>query len=105
MVNARLMLDGFLSIYVILNYSNWESSMIPDLSSPLYFVAGAAFFTALTFARWPKIGVRTERQRHNGIEVIDVMFTVFGRGPPHVRSGSPAPDFEFSIYIVSKRKK
>ncbi|MES2196688.1 MAG: hypothetical protein V4517_19875 [Pseudomonadota bacterium] len=79
--------------------------MIPDLSSPLYFVAGAAVFTALTFARWPKIGFRTERQRHNGIEVIDVMFNVSGRRPPHLRSDGPPPNFEFSIYIVSKRKK
>ena len=79
--------------------------MIPDLSSPLYFVAGAAFFTALTYPRWPKIAVRTERQRHNGIDVIDVMLTVSGRKQWQASSGKLPPNFEFSIYIVSKRKR
>ena len=79
--------------------------MIPDLSSPLYFMAGAAFFTALTYPRWPKIELRTERQHQNGIAVIDVMLTVSGRKQWQASSGTLPPGFEFSIYIVSKRKK
>ncbi len=79
--------------------------MLPDPSSPLYFVAGAAFFTALTYPRWPKIALRTERQHHNGVAVIDVMLTVSGRKQWQASSGKLPPDFEFSIYIVSKRKK
>jgi hypothetical protein len=79
--------------------------MIPDLSSPLYFVAGAAFFTALTYPRWPKIAVRTARQRCNGVDVVDVMLSVSGRKLWQASSGNLPPNFEFSIYIVSKRKK
>ena len=79
--------------------------MFPELSSPLYFVAGAALFTAVTYAKWPKAVCQIERQRHNGIEVIDVMFTLSGHRPWQTRANNPSPSFEFSIYIVSKRKK
>jgi hypothetical protein len=74
--------------------------MFSELSDPLVVIS-AALVTALTYPAWPKISVKLERQTCNGIQVTDIAVTV-SRGSD--RSNSK-PSFEFSIYMVWKKRK
>ncbi|MBU6457786.1 MAG: hypothetical protein KGK16_09220 [Bradyrhizobium sp.] len=79
--------------------------MLPDISSSLYVIFGAAFFALLTQIRWPKIRLQTERQSGVGVRVTDVMLSVAEPAPHGARIVPAEPKFECSVYIVWKTRK
>ena len=79
--------------------------MLPYISSSLYVVFGAAFFTLLAQIRWPKIRLQTERQKSAGIRVTDVMLSIADPARRNARTVAAEPKFECSVYIVWKTRK
>jgi len=109
MVNEWLMLD---KVVVIGNFKlqakpseSRGNSMFSDLSSPLYVLTGAAFFTLLTYVPWPKIRLQTERQTCHGIQVTDIMLSISGQRRSRTGAGNDTADFEGAIYIIWKKRK
>jgi hypothetical protein len=82
--------------------------MFPDLPDSLSalsktaLVAAMTYFAArLTYSGWPKIAVKITNQTYNGVQVTDTAVSVW-RASGH---GNELPMFEFSIYIVWKKRK
>jgi hypothetical protein len=74
--------------------------MLSDLSDPL-FILGTALATVLTYPAWPKITVKIERQACRGVQITDVAISIT-RG---LARGNKTPSFEFSIYMIWKKRK
>lgn len=79
--------------------------MLPNISSSLYVVFGAAFLALLAQIRWPKIRLQTERQKGGDVRVTDVMLSVAEPASRGDRIAAAEPKFECSVYIVWKTRK
>jgi hypothetical protein len=82
--------------------------MFPDLSDTLSAISGTALVTALTYVAaklaypgWPTIAAKISTQTFNGVQVTDSAVSVWRAS----RRNDELPIFEFSIYIVWKRRK
>jgi hypothetical protein len=74
-----------------------------DMTLPVIALSGAAL-TALCYRFWPRIAVRTHREKHRGIGVREIAVSVsrpaFARA---ARADWPEPArFEFVIYFTLK---
>jgi hypothetical protein len=74
--------------------------MLSDLSTPFYVLFGAIFGAFLAYLRWPTIAFQVDKNRHNGLLVVDVLLSLSGQK----QRGNFAPNFEFAIYFVWKRR-
>ncbi len=75
--------------------------MALELTLPLLALAGAAL-TALSYRFWPRVAVRTYREKHRGIGVREIAVSIWrpSRARPPL-TGAPAR-FEFVIYFTLK---
>ncbi len=76
--------------------------MLSNLTSSLYVLSGAAFLTAMTWVRWPKIRMQMQSQNLNGIHVTDITLCVSRQ---RRSTSDDVPHFESAVYWVIKRKK
>jgi hypothetical protein len=77
-----------------------------ELSLPMLALTGAVLtaFTALSYRFWPRIAVRTHREKHHGIgvrEIAVVVSPLFARRLP-AGGGAQPGGFEFVIYLTLK---
>ncbi len=73
-----------------------------ELTLPMIALSGAVL-TALSYRFWPRIAVRTHREKHRGIGVREIAISVWRPGfqPPPANRTAPAR-FEFVIYLTLK---
>ena len=69
--------------------------MLSNLTNSLYVLSGAAFLTALTWVRWPKIRMQMQSQNLNGIRVTDITFCVSRQ---RRSTNDDVTDFESAVY-------
>ena len=73
-----------------------------ELTLPVMALSGA-LLTALSYRFWPRIAVRTHREKHRGIGVREIAVSV--SRPPVAASLGNRPEparFEFVIYLTLK---
>ncbi len=74
-----------------------------ELTLPVIALSGA-ILTALSYRFWPRIAVRTHREKHRGVGVREIAVSIwrpgFANSPLTDRAG-PAR-FEFVIYLTLK---
>jgi hypothetical protein len=82
--------------------------MFSDLSDTLSALSGTALVTAITYVAakltypgWPQIAAKISTQTFNGVQVTDSAISVWSAK----RRADELPIFEFSIYIVWKKRK
>ncbi len=75
--------------------------MALELTLPILALSGAAL-TALSYRFWPRVAVRTYREKHRGIGIREIAVSVWrpSRAPAPL-GGAPAR-FEFVIYFTLK---
>ena len=77
-----------------------------ELSLSTLALSGAALtaFTALAYRFWPRIAVRTHREKHHGIGVREIAVSVSRPFAQRLPAGSVAQPagFEFVIYLTLK---
>jgi len=74
-----------------------------DMTLPAIALSGAVL-TALSYRFWPRIAVRTHREKHRGIGIREIAVSVWrpGFAKPSL-PGRPGPArFEFVIYLTLK---
>ncbi len=73
-----------------------------ELTLPVIALSGAVL-TALSYRFWPRIAVRTHREKHHGIGVHEIAVSIWrpGFAMPTRSRGGPAR-FEFVIYLTLK---
>jgi len=73
-----------------------------ELTLPVMALSGAVL-TALSYRFWPRIAVRTHREKHRGIGVREIAVSV-SRPPLAAARGdrSGPARFEFVIYLTLK---
>ncbi len=69
-----------------------------ELSLPFLALSGAAL-TAVAYRFWPRIAVRTHREKHRGIGVLEIAVSVTR---PRLGFRAPAATHELVIYMTMK---
>ena len=74
-----------------------------ELSMPVLALTGATLTALLTWRLWPRVAVRTYREKHPDFGIREIAFSISrpARLVGAASSGAPAR-FEFVIYMTMK---
>ncbi len=73
--------------------------MALELSLPVLVLCGA-LVTALSYRFWPRIAIRTHREKHGGMGIREVAVSVWR--PKRAQADQSRARFEFVIYLTLK---